>query len=130
MSKASQAKSARRKKRRAARGAVPLPGEPPVDDVTLVDDEIMSRDWEFDVDNSTDEVATWFYPPSGVELEDETVEPVTRIWLAAEDDQEWHVMLVGSGETGVDYVFSAESLLDYLDEIEAYRLGDAEPAFE
>lgn len=126
MSKSSQAKKARRRKRQAARGPRWQPGAET--DLEILDRELTSSGWEFDVEFSTDEMATWYYPPSGIDTEDETVETVTRIWLTAEE--EWHVILVGSGEDGVDFVFSAESLLDNLEAIEAYRAGDALPDFE
>jgi hypothetical protein len=61
-----------------------------------------------------------------VEVDDESTEPVTRIWLS--DPEEPHVILVGSGEAdGVDYQFTVEELFDRLDEIEAYRIGDPMP---
>jgi hypothetical protein len=127
MSKRTEAKKARRRKRQAKRA----PDWLPVDtDLTIVDAELTDRGWEFDVDNSTDELATWFYPPSGVDpldpLLDDDVESVTRIWLT--EDEEWHVILVGTGPDGLDYVFAADELLDNLDAIEAYRMGD--PALE
>ncbi|WP_197377094.1 hypothetical protein [Mycolicibacterium baixiangningiae] len=125
MSKRSQAKKARRRKRQAARGPRWEPGAD--NDLEIVDGELTSNGWEFDVEFSTDEMATWFYPPSGISSEDETVETVTRIWLTAEE--EWHVILVGSGEDGVDFVFSADSLLDNLETIEGYRAGDPVPDF-
>lgn len=123
MSKRSEAKKARRRKRQAAKG----PRWTPVDDdLTAVDDELTERGWEFDVDHSSDEMVTWYFPPSGIDTDDETVESVTRIWLT--EDEEWHLILVGSGEDGLDYVFDAEELLESLDAIEAYRHGG--PAFE
>lgn len=99
----------------------------PEDDGLLVDEVITSRGWEFDVDNSTDEMVTWYYPAAGIESDDESIETVTRIWLTA--DEEWHVIFVGSGADGADYVFSAEALLEHLETIEAYRAGDALPEF-
>lgn len=123
MSKRSEAKKARRRKRQAAKG----PRWTPVDDdLTAIDDELTERGWEFDVDHSSDEMVTWYFPPSGLDTDDESVESVTRIWLT--EDEEWHVILVGSGAHGVDYVFDAAELLESLDVIEAYRHGD--PAFE
>ncbi|TFV59155.1 hypothetical protein E4P42_09355 [Mycobacterium sp. PS03-16] len=125
MSRRTQAKKARRKKRQAAKGPRWTPVE---DDLTVIDEELTERGWEFDVDHSTDEMATWYYPPSGIETDDDTVEPVTRIWLT--EDEDWHVILVGAGEQGVDYAFEAESLLENLEAIEAYRAGEPEPSFE
>ncbi|MGE2715514.1 hypothetical protein ACQI4L_15765 [Mycolicibacterium litorale] len=126
MSRKSEAKKARRRKRQAARG--PRWFDAPEDEGLLVDEVITSRGWEFDVEFSTDEMVTWYFPASGITSDDEAVETVTRIWLTAEE--EWHVILVGSGADGVDYVFSAESLLENLETIEAYRAGDPLPDFE
>ncbi|BCI51295.1 hypothetical protein NIIDNTM18_05730 [Mycolicibacterium litorale] len=125
MSRKSEAKKARRRKRLAARGPRFVSVE---DDGLLVDDVITSRGWEFDVEFSTDEMVTWYYPASVLDTDDEAVETVTRIWLT--EDEQWHVILVGSGADGIDYVFSAESLLENLETIEAYRAGDALPDFE
>ncbi|KUI27411.1 hypothetical protein AU196_07985 [Mycobacterium sp. IS-1742] len=126
MSRRSEAKKARRRKRQAARGPrFVIDG--PEDEGLLVDEVITSRGWEFDVDNSSDEMVTWYFPPSGISSEDETVETVTRIWLT--EDEEWHVIFVGAGADGVDYVFSAEALLDHLETIEGYRAGDPVPEF-
>ncbi|KUI23681.1 hypothetical protein [Mycobacterium sp. GA-2829] len=125
MSRKSEAKKARRRKRLAARGPRWAPGAE--DDGLLVDDVITSRGWEFDVDNSNDEMVTWYFPPSLFDTDDETVETVTRIWLT--EDEQWHVILVGAAPDGVDYMFSAESLLENLEAVEAYRAGDATPHF-
>lgn len=126
MSRRSEAKKARRKKRQAARG--PRISAAPEDDLTAIDEVLTDRGWEFDVDHSTDEMVTWYFPPSGIDTDDDTVEPVTRIWLT--EDDEWHVILVGAGEQAVDYLFEAEALLEHLEIIEAYRAGDPEPSFE
>lgn len=122
MSKRSEAKKARRRKRQAAKGPR---WSGPADDLAAVDDELTERGWEFDVDHSTDEMVTWYYPPSGIDTDDESVETVTRLWLT--EDEEWHLILAGSGEESLDYVFDAEALLEHLDAIEAYRAGG--PAF-
>jgi hypothetical protein len=128
VSRASAAKKARRKRRQVARNDRWLPPEvhADVEGVALIANEIIARGWEFDREFSTENFITWFYPPSGVELDDEATEPVTRIWLS--DPEEPHVILVGSGEAdGVDYQFTVEELFDRLDEIEAYRIGDPMP---
>lgn len=125
MSRRSDAKKARRKKRLAARG--PRWAPEAEDDGLVVDDVITSRGWEFDVEFSTDEMVTWYFPPSLFDTDDETAETVTRIWLT--EDEQWHVILVGAGPDGVDYVFSADALLDNLEAIEAYRAGDPAPEF-
>jgi hypothetical protein len=139
VSKDSAAKKARRKKRLAARNDGWLPAEVHADvrAVARIASEIIPRGWEFDREYSTEEFVTWFYPPSGLDdeqaLEDESVEPVTRIWLT--DPLEPHVLLVGTAEGdgveggGVEYQFAAEELFSRLDAIEAYRLGDPAPSF-
>ena len=124
MSKASAAKKARRKRRLVARNERWLPNEvhADVEGVALIASEIIARGWEFDREFSTENFITWFYPPSGVEVDDDSVEPVTRIWLNEPDEP--HVILVGSGENDGDYQFTVEQLFARLDEIETYRMGD------
>lgn len=128
MSKTSAAKRARRKRRLVARNERWLPDEvhADVEGVALIASEIIARGWEFDREFSTENFITWFYPPSGVEVDDESVEPVTRIWLSEPDEP--HVILVGSGEADGDYLFTVEQLFARLDEIEAYRIGNPLPA--
>jgi hypothetical protein len=128
VSRSSAAKKARRKKRQFGRNDRWLPAEvhADVEGVARIANEIIGRGWEFDREFSTENFITWFYPPSGVELDDESVESVTRIWLS--DPEEPHVILVGSGEDdGVDYQFTVEELFARLDELETYRLGDPLP---
>lgn len=128
MSRSGAAKKARRKKRQVARNDRWLPADvhADVETVAEISSEIVPRGWEFDREYSTGEFLTWFYPPSGAEVADESIEPVTRIWLS--DPTQPHVILVGSGETdGVDYQFTIEELFARLDEIEAFRIGDPLP---
>ena len=134
MSRDSAAKKARRKKRLATRNESWLPAEAHADvqAVGRIADEIIPRGWEFDRDFSTEEFVTWFYEPSATglsdeDLEDEALEPVTRIWLT--DPHELHVILVGSTEGDEDRRYTFEELLGRLDAIEAYRVGDAAPSF-
>ena len=127
-----EAKKARRRKRKAARDATWLPDETmaavaDTTDVEAMDAVLTARGWEFDIDNSSDELVSWFFAASGIVTDDEAVETVTRIWLTTED--EWHVILVGSGPDGIAYVFSAESLLANLDAVENFRAGDPAPVF-
>ena len=129
MSKSTAAKKARRKRRITARNDRWLPDEvqADVEGVARIANQIVGRGWEFDGEFSTESFITWYYPPSGAELEDESVEPVTRIWIT--DPAEPHVILVGSSEAGRDYTFSVDDLVARLDVIEAYRFGDPEPTF-
>jgi hypothetical protein len=129
VSKSTAAKKARRKRRITARNDRWLPDEvqADVEGVARIANQIVGRGWEFDGEFSTESFITWYYPPSGAELEDESVEPVTRIWIT--DPAEPHVILVGSSEAGRDYTFSVDDLVARLDVIEAYRFGDPEPTF-
>jgi hypothetical protein len=124
VSRASAAKKARRKKRAVARNDRWLPDEmhAEIKGVARIANEIVPRGWEFDHDFSTDDFVTWYYPPSAVEDDtDESVEPVTRIWLT--DPDEPHVILVGSGEDDGDVVLTVDELFARLDEFEAHRAG-------
>jgi hypothetical protein len=129
-SKQAEAKKARRRKRLAVRSQRQLFREVLDNSTNLegVDEVLTERGWEFDVDYSTDEFATWYFSPSLIETDDEAVEPVTRIWVTT--DEEWHVIFVGGDETSIDYIFSGESLLENLETIEAYRHGDPAPTFD
>jgi hypothetical protein len=135
LSRQSDAKKARRKKRRAARDANWIPQDVldgAADELELADvlehfDEFVTqRGWVFS-EESDDESALWFWPASVADGVDEGVAPVTTIVMFADDDGEIaNVMFVGSGD---GYAFSTEALLDHLDAIEAYRLGDPPPDF-
>jgi hypothetical protein len=133
MSKSSAAKRARRKKRLTTRNDRWLPPDVHADlsGVTGLDEMLTGRGWEFDEAFSSDELLSWFYPPSGVDVPpeitaDESIEPVTRVWLT--DPEQPHVILVGSSEAdGVDYQFAVDDLEDSLDDIEAFRAGDPLP---
>jgi hypothetical protein len=63
-----------------------------------------------------------------VETTGDEVTPVTTIVMFADDDAEIaHVMCVGTDD---GYPVAVDGLLDHLDKIEAYRLGDAPPEFD
>jgi hypothetical protein len=127
MSRSSAAKKARRKKRIGSRNDSWLSDEVHADvrGVARIADEIIPRGWEFDRDFSTEQFVTWYYPPSGVEPEDETLEPVTRIWVT--DPERPHVILVGSGEDAGDITLTVAELFGRLGEIEEHRLGAPVP---
>jgi hypothetical protein len=130
VSKSTAAKKARRKRRIAARNDRWLPDDvqADVEGVALIANQIVGRGWEFDSEFSTENFITWYYPPSGAEFEDESVEPVTRIWVT--DPAQPHVILVGSSDVAKgDFTFSVDELLTRLDVIEAYRAGDPQPNF-
>ena len=126
MSRACAAKKARRKKRAVARNDRWLPDEmhAEIKGVARIANEIVPRGWEFDHDFSTDDFVTWYYPPSAVDESadgnvDESIEPVTRIWLT--DPDEPHVILVGSGEDDGDLALTVDELFARLDEFEGHR---------
>lgn len=130
MSKSTAAKKARRKRRVAARNERWLPGDvqADVEGVALLADRIVDRGWEFDSEFSTERFITWYYPPSAAEFEDESREPVTRIWVT--DPAQPHVILVGSNDVAHgDYTFTVDELTAQLDAIEGYRAGDPRPSF-
>ncbi|OBJ95002.1 hypothetical protein A5638_22870 [Mycolicibacterium fortuitum] len=136
MSKQSDAKKARRRKRQAARDTRLVPHEmvdqladipeAVVADLAEFDDRITARGWTFDEEQSNDDYAVWFYEPSGTPVQDGL--PVTSLWLdAAEDGEIVRVVFVGSVER---YEFTHEELLDgALDVIEGYRHGAELPTF-
>ena len=136
MSKQSDAKKARRRKRQAARDTRLVPHEmvdqladipeAVVADLAEFDDRITARGWTFDEEQSNDDYSVWFYEPSGAPVEDGL--PVTSLWLdAAEDGEIVRVVFVGSVER---YEFTHEELLDgALDVIEGYRHGAELPTF-
>ena len=77
---------------------------------------------------------SWVYPPSACEVGDDGREPVTRIWIAMNEDDdalvlEFGAALVGSGPTPDDglYLLDPETLADDIAGLEAYRPGDARP---
>ena len=145
MSRDSQAKKARRKKRKAARQSwVPneVAGEfdrSGLDDhaaqllsaAEKFDEFLVSRGWTFDEENTAEGLASWFYEPSAVDGEGEA-EPVTRVFFTmtgGKDDFPYavHAVLVGSDEDDGIYTLSPELLVERVAELEAYRPGDPEP---
>lgn len=143
MSRKTDAKKARRKKRQASRDERWLPGDVKgaLDDVDVelaqavetFDEWLTARGWTFDAEFSTDTLISWFFEPSAAAVADEGYEPVTRIWITAsgaDDDfpERVKAVLVGTGEdAGALYTVEPEVLLAQIDPIEAYRPGDAVP---
>ncbi|HTY26898.1 MAG TPA: hypothetical protein VMD51_01970 [Mycobacterium sp.] len=149
MSRLSDAKKARRKKRQAGRDARWIPEQAmdallgdEFDDepneleraVETFNDWLTSRGWTFDTDFTGDGLASWYFGASATEFDDERLEPVTRVWfkLAGGDDDfpnAVSAVLVGTGEDrGATYTVTPEVLLEHIGAIEAYRDGDAAPA--
>jgi hypothetical protein len=137
VSRRSEAKNARRNKRRAAKDSSWLPDSVMDElvstqaaiatDLEAFDQRITERGWEFDEDESDEDFVFWFYEPSAAEVDDDDLAPVTTIWMSADEDAELvHVMLAGSSD---DNEFTPDEFFEQLDVIEAYRLGDPPPAF-
>ena len=137
MSRRSQAKQARRKKRRASQNARWIPDtvlDGLSDDIELaavleeLDERITERGWVFDEELSDDESALWYFIPSTAEVPDDgEVVPVTTIAMTSDDGGEVaHVVFVGTAD---DYQFDLEELFEHIEVIEAYRLGDPAPNF-
>ena len=131
MSRKTDAKRARRDKRRASRDLNWIPEtvlDEISDDVELVeglesfDTRIVERGWAFDDDQSDEEFVIWFYPPSGTEVGD-GLEPVTTIWMHVTENAEFvHVVLVGTAD---DQRLTPDEFFARIDAIERYRSGDS-----
>ena len=139
MSRRSEAKKARRNKRRAAHGANWLPDDvldelvatqaAIATDLEAFDARLTERGWTFDEDESDEDFAFWFYEPSGAQVVDEDeLAPVTTIWMSADEDAT--IVLVMFVGTGDDSEFDPEEFFEHVDAIEAYRLGEPLPEFE
>ena len=136
MSRKSQAKQARRKKRQAVQNSRWIPEtvlEGLSDDIELaavlerLDERITERGWVFDDELSDDESALWYFIPSTAEVPDDLdVVPVTTIAMTSDDADVVHVVFVGTAD---DYQFGLEELFENLDVIEGYRLGNPIPEF-
>ena len=143
MSRNSQAKKARRKKRQTTREARWGPDEVAgADDPAAqllsaaekFDEWIVARGWTFDEENSAEGLATWFYEPSAIDIDGED-EPVTRVWLTVHggpDDfpHAVNAVLVGSGEDDGIFTLSPDVLVERVAELEAYRRGDPRPLID
>lgn len=138
MSRQSDAKKARRNKRRASQNAswIPIPAhqelsdrlDEVVDDLEEFDARLTERGWRFSEDPDDDVGVIWYWPPSYSEVDepDELTTATVVALVEAEGGEIAHVVFVGTSE---DYQFDLDELFDYLDVIEAYRLGDSPPEF-
>ena len=138
MSRQSDAKKARRNKRRASQNAswIPAPAhqelserlDEVVDDLEEFDARLTERGWRFSEDPDDDVGVIWFWPPSYSEVDqpDELSTATVVALVEAEGGEIAHVVFVGTSE---DYQFDLDELFDHLDVIEAYRLGDPLPQF-
>ncbi|AEV71917.1 hypothetical protein MycrhN_1297 [Mycolicibacterium rhodesiae NBB3] len=136
MSRKSQAKQARRKKRRATQSARWIPDsvlDGLSDDIEIaavlerLDERITERGWVFDEELSDDESALWYFIPSTAEVPDDgEVVPVTTVAMTSDDAEVVHVVFVGTAD---DYQFGLEEFFEHVEAIEAYRLGQPIPTF-
>ena len=138
MSRRSDQKNARRKKRREARDRNWLPADEGeriaevVADLEEFDARLTERGWQFndDPDYPDDDVGvSWFWPPSFAEIDnaDEVVAATVVALLEDEGGEVAHVLFAGTAD---DYQFDLDELLENLDVIEAHRHGDPPPVFE
>jgi hypothetical protein len=138
VSRRSEAKKARRNKRRATKDASWLPDNVMDElvttqagiatDLEAFDQRVTERGWEFDEDESDEDFVFWCYQPSGADVDDGERAPVTTIWMSADEDAEIvHLMFVGRAE---DSEFTPEVFFKNIDTIEGYRLGDPTPEFD
>jgi len=141
MSRQSDAKKARRRKRQSARDESWLPASEfedrlgTVEDaVGDIDDWLTPRGWVLDTDLDTDntDVVSWFYPPSAAQFGDDDIEPVTRIWITLDEANdevvlEFAALLVGFGADDEPYVLDPQTLADAVAALEAFRPGLARP---
>lgn len=131
MSRRSDQKKARRRKRQAARDQGWLPARV-VEQLEIAaeleefDAQLTERGWVFSDD--PDEGVFWVWPPSVADVDDEAERAdATVVMLTPEDDGEIaHVVFVGTAD---DYQFNLEELFEHIEAIEAYRIGDPIPAF-
>ncbi|MFI5506729.1 hypothetical protein ACIA48_04615 [Mycobacterium sp. NPDC051804] len=137
MSRKSQAKQARRKKRQAAQNSRWIPDtvlDELSDDIELaavlerLDERITERGWVFDEELSDEESALWYFIPSTAEVpEDGDVVPVTTIAMTSDEADVVHVVFVGTAD---DYQFGLDELFENLDAIEGFRIGNPIPQFD
>jgi hypothetical protein len=137
VSRRTEAKKNRRKKRRAAQHGNWLPTNVMDElvttqaaiatDLEAFDARITERGWIFDEDESDEDFVFWLYEPSATEVDGDEIAPVTTIWMSAAEDAEIvHLMLAGTSESSE---FGPEEFFGHVEAIEAYRAGDVPPEF-
>ncbi|OBI80754.1 hypothetical protein [Mycobacterium sp. E740] len=138
MSKRTDAKKARRRKRQAARDRLWLPEERHQELTAQLDEVIggledfaerlAERGWEYSEDPDDEVGVVWYWPPSFSDVEDpdESVAATVVALLEAEGGEIAHVVFVGTDD---DYQFDLDELFDHIEQIEAYRSGDPLPTF-
>src|ERR1700682_3292972 len=120
-SRTAKAKKSPRSKRRAVRESSWLPDNvldelvttqaAIATDLEAFDQRITERGWTFDEDESDEDFVFWLYEPSGTDVDEDEVAPVTTIWMAADEDAEVvHLMLAGTAE---DSGFAPDELFEH-----------------
>lgn len=137
MSRRSEGKKARRRKRQAAQVSGWLP-ENVLDeivstqaaiatDLEAFDQRITERGWEFDEEESDEDFVFWYYEPSGAEVTGDDLAPLTTVWMSADEDAEVvHLMLVGTADNSE---LTPDEFFECIDVIETYRFGNPPPDF-
>ena len=137
MSRQSEAKKARRNKRRAARDATWIPEpvhERLVEELDIAaeledfDARLTERGWRFSDDPNDEHGAIWFWPPSYIDDvdPDEVVNATVVVLVPGDGGEIAHVILAGGQE---NYEFELDELFDHLDVIEGYHVGEPLPQF-
>ena len=139
MSRKSDAKKARRAKRRATRDSHWLPDtasqelNDKLDEIVSgfeeFDARLTERGWIFGEEPDDDVGVIWYWPPSHADVDDpDELSSATIVALVeAEGGEIAHVVFVG---TDADHQFDLDELFDFIDIIEGYRLGDPLPTFD
>lgn len=99
------------------------------DAVAGLDDWLTARGWVLDQHDSAG-VVSWAYPPSAAAPDDESREPVTRMWVTVTEDDAEVLVEFGAAVVGADdgvYVLDPDRLGDHVAELEAYRPGSPPP---
>lgn len=144
MSRNSDAKKARRRKRQVGRAVRQARAEfdrelaGVAEAVAEVNSWLVGRGWLLDEDTSDDDLLNWVYPPSAAEVDDDR-EPVTRIWMTLTEDDEQYVFEMGAVLAGAGngdgagagaYLLDPETLPAQIGVVEDYRVGLPRPELD
>lgn len=107
------------------------PADAVAEAVADLDDWLTARGWVLDEHDNAG-VVSWAYPPSAATVDDESREPVTRMWVTVTEDDaevlvEFGAAVVGAGADGGVYVLDPDRLADHVAALEAYRPGSSRP---
>jgi hypothetical protein len=131
VSRRSDQKKARRKKRKAARDQFWVPADALEQieiaaDLEEFDARLTDRGWEYSEDDEAG--LFWIWRASVADVDHEAERADATVILLTPDDggQIAHVVFVGTSD---DYQFGLHELFEHIDAIEAYRIGDPIPVF-